>query len=562
MHVYIFPPSRELLWTLSKEELWMLEKSLCSTEEQTLINSQNALITYPDDFDPYENLIIDPSDTNLDGAIGPPSLDLDEVLGLTSDCGRTLGVEPEDYGCMSQSPSTMTLVAQAEHQCNSDGDADGNSSETSDCLRKPKSNMKHQDSSDSGMLSENGSILNSGNTIPMVFENASGESRSLRHSLSWPEPTRRMRHRRHRADRRSSVVDFLDDNFDTVEGPQPSCTHQSSHDFNFHLPLNTEPVETGLSRAWDQTPTNAVDLGSTRVFYTSDCLDSPPDTRNTQQISFVTETLNEVFVTDTSFQTSFISAVTSKALTESMGICCKCGNKTCAVTESSGRDSSAQEDSKQDHYVDHLNEFNMFHGEQTSSSSNGQRDHGHTSNRCWDQRLERDHISASVSDPTAPAEPSTIEVIDSPESPDSEVEKDNLELSEKGHTCKKPEIMSESSDNTVSGTGHDGPQNACDRHPCPNVCDCASQGVSGSSNTREGRAGTNASTPLGVNRPQTTRSEQMTSGESRQGNLAVPRIPRFRYTDGVNMMCSACNRKGRSRSPSVASTDVDWDRER
>ena len=536
-------PCRELLWTLSKEELWLLEKSLCSAEEPGLYR-ENGVTSFPVDFDPYEDLPADRLEFPTDGAAGPPS---------QAESADLLGIDQSDYGCMSQSPSTMTIVANPDYQEVSDDDSDDRK-----YLTTPKSSMKHQDSSDSGMLSENTSISETMHAIPSVFENPSGDSRSLRHSVSWPEPTRRTWRNKRFSDSDTTAVGFLQEHSSDGLSRTTFTHHGSSHEFNFHLPYNTE-LSSGEGSSNSEVPTISVEqttphdsigIGSTRVFFTTDSNEGDHCCqRCTPQISYVTETLNEVFVTDTSFQPSLISSVTSKTLSESVGFCCKCGTKTCGLQEPS----MGQSTTDKNEVNKPLNVSSFVRGRSPRGSSRLEVSGGETS--------------------------SPLRTLDD-QSPESEEEKSNSETLEKEEGDSPGlETGGERQDNRSSsltrGNSYRG-LCGCTLHPgnCDRTRNLASGVVAGNLDQAEGHEvqpvqGQSVQELLASNsgqRPSVCRcgNKSCIERESMPRRLGVPRIQRVRYMDTMTTMCSACRARSNSgsRSPSIGSTDVEWDRER
>ena len=615
---------RELLWTLSKEELWLLEKSLCSAEEQGLYRDLDN-VPFPDDFDPYHDLSIDPADFALDGAaMGLPG-GLADGEGSTLDCDQFLNVVP--YGCMSQSPSTMTLVANADAPPVSE-----DSLEDADCLDRlascqrlyaAKQNMPHQDSADSGMLSENGSTVTAGCEAGQRGRRDEGngggvrEARSLRHSVSWPEATLRPRRGARYHDTDSAGLGFFDDSVERAEGAgRPACTH--SHEFNFHLPLNTETTSDRppVSRPRDTTPTNAVDLGSTRVFYTSDCCEEDQClSQQGNQISYVTETLNEVFVTDTSaFQQSFISAVTSKALSESMGICCKCGNKTCGATTQSGWDQSGRGQSgtgrsgqtnnegNRSQSVDQMNEVNTSTGDESlrqeiNTEYNTQGDQSRQRESVT-MNTDQDSIEVGMASASHAEQSETLDLCTVPISEEGQemiandhqvpttttTPEETMNCEHQGQPCSEttggslvnqpvsPTSSEEEKANvepsekeSESGLTQPSPDRQVQCR-CKASCDNNQDSVGDGSSidmtlSLEGVSDCKClRDPCDKGEPCVQAGDLCSKADQAlRTSLEVPRVQRLRYADGVTMMCSACNR---SRRSSVNSVDVDWDRER
>ena len=260
---------RELLWTLTKEELWALENSLSIAEEPSSFNDLDPV--------PYDRIeAMHRSTTPLPG-------------GASAACSSKLDVDAEDnsFCRMVSSPSTDTVVPSPEacHGCTSlsvEG-ADG-------CFH-------HQESNDSGMLSDH-------SPENVRREGKQAASASDRHQV---------------APKTNEGRESVDLNGNPADSPCVESTtniprpqRQISHEFNFHLPLNTSADWSTVTGHGGDTPVimmnadsaSSVIEASPRIIYTSECLtpEDEMDGDGQQQISFVTETLNEVFVTDSSFQ--------------------------------------------------------------------------------------------------------------------------------------------------------------------------------------------------------------------------------------------------------------------
>ncbi len=325
----------------------MLEKALCSAEEPGLYRHvevfefHNEAAGYPEDYC---------SALTANTAEQHEYTDAEYLYDANGNCeasaARHLQVEEGDYdlGQMSQSASTVTIVAnpnfkgkaedqqertslkeeEEEQEVTADLEDDG-------CYLNvdgaTQGNIKHQDSADSGMLSDNGSV--SETTPPnltVLFEAMGHDTRTLRHSLSWPETI----HRR-RGNVRFSDVDALGAESAAMleeepDIPRPVCMHHSStREFNFHLPLNTRMTTSAAFEDGElpQISVEAINTPSSsnsggpfqRIFFTSESHD---DIENNSQVSFFTDTLNEVFVTDTSFHGGFSGS-------SKVGKCSKCG---------------------------------------------------------------------------------------------------------------------------------------------------------------------------------------------------------------------------------------------
>ncbi len=103
---------RELLWTLSREELWLLEKALCSAEEPGLYRAVDP-VNFQDECD-----IADIPDwyyppnlsSKTEASIGET---LRTRLHRDNPFTSTLGADILEaaYGSMSQSPSIQTIVS-------------------------------------------------------------------------------------------------------------------------------------------------------------------------------------------------------------------------------------------------------------------------------------------------------------------------------------------------------------------------------------------------------------------------------------------------------------------
>ena len=291
---------RELLWTLTPDELWVLEKALCSNEEPdlSLIPKQR-----PASFNSYpvcsnqrnHSVTIESIDDYCDVGVQTD----DDMNPSPQDCDLEL-----DFPCESQEEVSIktvisnpdiereaTLRTEEEDQCG-------------ECLTVKSKNggVRHQESQDSGMPSEHGSMQDcrpTENTRPTTY-------RRLRHSASWPE-TRRTNTLQNVSqsallesypnmsqDLLSSTVRMQSSKSEGESlQKHPTRTLHRSQEFNVGLPANS-------TRGQLEENENH-GLRSQRVVYTSDCFDmDEADIERPPQISYVTDTLNDIFPVDNS----------------------------------------------------------------------------------------------------------------------------------------------------------------------------------------------------------------------------------------------------------------------
>lgn len=301
---------RELLWTLSRDELWMLEKTLCIAEEPGVhknpvdpLSSLEALENPP--YSPTFHPALAGHMGEFPAAAGAAA---DILYDSNGNCTNAIVAElaGHEYGFISHSPSTVTIVA------NPDLADQAETASVSSDLEPSGGSLPHQDSHDSGMLSENGSVRGGA-------QSATEDHRTLSHSMSWPESQRRKWSGSHMpyCEEASVSAEHLP--------PRTTCTIRSSaHEFSFNLPVNTsqtsehdeatiipemvepdtetDPSTISQSSTASTTSSSPSSASSQRIFITSSIAHDHQSAMQWThpQISFVTDTLNEVFVTDQS----------------------------------------------------------------------------------------------------------------------------------------------------------------------------------------------------------------------------------------------------------------------
>lgn len=162
MYQTSFYVHRELLYTLSREELFTLEKALCSQEEPP--ETKSVLETSRTDFH-HDN-----ADLHAEGGHSSACLCGEEDVGNemrmsldgpiivhTPNSGSPVTPvkedEPFSLGQISQSPSLVTIVVQTHSLCEEETE------QLEEMMDQALPTcMNHQDSSDSGMHSENTSL--------------------------------------------------------------------------------------------------------------------------------------------------------------------------------------------------------------------------------------------------------------------------------------------------------------------------------------------------------------------------------------------------------------------
>lgn len=254
---------RELLWTLSRQELWLLEKSLCSTDDATRADL-----------------------TNLQVELGHPR---PQPAGCesTDSPSTPVGSDMEDednmdpvnmaHGVMVHSDSTMTVVERVNV--------------LSDLAAVDTNGLESDESDDPAQEFTNSSALD------VVV------ARRLQHSKSWPKTTHPSPHSDPQTTEVASSVDSGDENSDLRRVAQ-GRSHRSGHEFNFNLPYNTgsqealaAPVSLEVSFAHVQEA-NRVKTRSRKpgFIYIAQSEDEEEDNPNTaQQISFITDAFCQLF---------------------------------------------------------------------------------------------------------------------------------------------------------------------------------------------------------------------------------------------------------------------------
>ena len=237
---------------------------------------------------------------------------------------------------MTQSPSTVTIVANPNYK-SKEGEPGGEREGAGPTLLEMAAGGEG--------VSDNPEEIDP-SQVPhhrRFFSDLGQETRTLRHSLSWPESTRRPRLSTSFSDCEGAAADcsILDE--DGVR--RAMVTHRShTHEFSFHLPRNTEhgSIFSAEGRDIPDIAVENADSGSEsrlsalqRIFITSDSHEGNNCDDN-QQISFVTETLNEVFVTDTTFRGM------ADSLKSSSKLCSKCKDCSCHIEADSARKASSE----------------------------------------------------------------------------------------------------------------------------------------------------------------------------------------------------------------------------
>lgn len=261
---------RELLWTLSRQELWLLEKSLCSTDDATRADLTNLQVE-------LGHPRPQPAGCESTGSPSTP---------VGSDIEDEDNVDPANmaHGVMVHSDSTMTVVERVNV--------------LSDLAAVDANGLESDESDDPEQEFTNSSALDD-----VV-------ARRLQHSKSWPKTTHPSPHSTFKPDPQTtevaSSVDSGDENSDPsrVAQGQQSRSHRSGHEFNFNLPYNTgsqealaAPVSLEVSFAHVQEA-NRVKTRSRKpgFIYIAQSEDEEEDNPNTaQQISFITDAFCQLF---------------------------------------------------------------------------------------------------------------------------------------------------------------------------------------------------------------------------------------------------------------------------
>ena len=216
----------------------------------------------------------------------------------------------QDDTVMSLSESLATIVASQDGLNQVQSTADRAQRLLSAVPWPDTIGIPHQDSNDSGMLSETDSAS-------PVARCRQDSARRLRHSRSWPEE--------HNVSQSSMGSDddlfgsgaSMPGSMDTTDETRwPSHNHTVSfanpdgrvNEFTFHLPVNTQQEESSgsnlpMSPAIPVVMVTGEDSESTeplsRLIISNSHQTLPDDPL--KHVSFVTDTLNQVFVTDTNF---------------------------------------------------------------------------------------------------------------------------------------------------------------------------------------------------------------------------------------------------------------------
>ena len=305
---------RELLWTLSRDELWLLEKSLCSTDDPCFESGLSV-----------EDQL---NSINLDGD-SKQKLSFNNGKHLVEPCRVSQsGSEYSEESCvMSHSVSTNTIVDTPEtasdevdakhYSCEQDTSADRDSVSNLSTRLEEVSERSDEvdDSQDEAGCSSVG-------------------TRRLRHSQSWPEATHR-RTRRVPQETTSLDVDcaasmeILED-IGLVESPSLArCTHSTgSREFCFHLPLNTgrdRGEQVGMPSIAVQEPSPG--RATQQIILMDESTPKDEGQCDDGQVSYVTETLNQVFLTDPNFKGVLVSEWSQRPQTCARAKCKKLNGK-------------------------------------------------------------------------------------------------------------------------------------------------------------------------------------------------------------------------------------------
>lgn len=267
---------RELLWTLSREELWLLEKSLCSTDDATRADLTNlqAERGYPR-----------PQPAGCEATNSPST----PVESDTEDEDNSDPVNM-NRGVMVHSDSTMTVVERVNVSSDLTAvDTNG--------LESDESDDPEQDTTHSAALDD-------------------AVARRLQHSKSWPKTMHRTSHSIVKPHPQTADIASNDENSDPVrvtQGQQSQHSHRRGHEFNrrghefnFNLPYNTgsqealaAPVSLEVSFAHVHEA-NRVKARSRRpgFIYIAQSEDEDEEEENpstAQQISFITDAFCQLF---------------------------------------------------------------------------------------------------------------------------------------------------------------------------------------------------------------------------------------------------------------------------
>ena len=160
---------RELLWTLSREELWLLEKALCSAEEPGLYRNYDP-VTFQEDCDLADipDWYYPPNlSSKTEASIGET---LRTRLHRDNPFTGQLGADILEaaYGSMSQSPSIQTIVSNPNYRSEVDTLSESTLEEIESAYNAPsvdkpgesadvnKTQLLKQHSADSGVTDEAG----------------------------------------------------------------------------------------------------------------------------------------------------------------------------------------------------------------------------------------------------------------------------------------------------------------------------------------------------------------------------------------------------------------------
>ena len=289
---------------------------------------------------------VDPSSTTAE----PPGLQLCDQSQYCAYLHMN-SLDSDDADAMSQSVSVDTVIVNAttdDKYLSPDG-ADESPERTQGST---SSSMQHQDSVDSGLLSGSDGVPP---VTSLSWQHSNVvKARCLRHSLSWPELSkRRVRQCTHELNtrRRNSILEGLNlgssSTFDaSMFSPLGGSTGVMEVTRYQHLvSMDQAVIPNGIS---DVSPRHCI------VCATADNVDSDDGL----QVSYVTPTLSDVFLTDTTFQNEhggFPADVASShsdtqedVAMETTGALATASGDICDTTNSD-KDAATNHDSKSTH---------------------------------------------------------------------------------------------------------------------------------------------------------------------------------------------------------------------
>ena len=307
---------RELLWTLSCEELCLLEKSLCNMEEPAhnaseetsldeqlsvdaqLYHAQNERkksVGHQDNNDDTTSSSSSSSSSLSSSSSSLPCTSTDATSNEpnkkdTSTSNKDSRTSSNDTDPSNRDPSNTVVSDNLDP-------SDNESSDISDRLCHGSvgaSVMVHQESTDSGMLSETELAQTGGTSTlhsPILESAGAATTRRLHHSRSWPEGRSERGQAAAAADGGDDVLEADAGLGDEVQ--RPTFTHHhGSHQFNFHLPLNTQRENIGRPSS-EATPEDY-----DRLMYVQS------QSTSSQHVAFVTEALTDLcLMEDSSVET-------------------------------------------------------------------------------------------------------------------------------------------------------------------------------------------------------------------------------------------------------------------